>query len=326
MSNSPPRTRPHGKQSADLSVIIVTWNRPHLLRACLHCLKRAIALAGLACEVWVVDNGSTAGDAEVVETEFPEVNLIRSLANLGFARANNLALRRARSRYYLLLNNDALVPLYALRAAVAFMEAVPTVGIAGAHLVDIEGNPEQSSGDIPTPAGTLADQVHFSTLLGWLRPLHAIGRRSQRHFLHPREVGYVSGAFLVIREETLRQIGLLDERFDFYYEEVDWCARARAAGWQVVSMPALRVLHHHGQDTHPPANGLHAVGLESRRRFLEKHYGRLAARAYRAAVPLGAFMLLLRSLLPGGAPRSQRFAIALSDLSWSLRGRQTWPP
>lgn len=313
--------------AVDCSVVIVTWNRPELLRSCLVRLQRSVSESGLVCEIWVVDNGSTAGDADLVAAEFPSVKLIRSPANVGFARANNLALRRATGRYCLLVNNDVLVPPDALRGLAEFMDSRPEVGVAGASLVDANGNRQRSYGTTLTLAEALADELHLTTLLRRLPALPAPGADSADAGPDWREVGYVSGAFFAIRREVLDAVGLLDERFDFYSEEMDWCVRARAEGWKVATLKRVSAVHHHGATARSKAELFHAVRLESRRRFLEKYHGPLASLAYRAAAGIGALALMLRSAFPGGGrSRSQRFRTAVSALSWAFRGRQPWPP
>jgi len=313
--------------TVDCSVVIVTWNRPELLRSCLGCLERAVSESGLVCEIWVVDNGSTAGDADLVAAEFPSVKLIRSPANVGFARANNLALRRATGRYCLLVNNDVLVPPDALRGLAELMDSRPEVGVAGASLVDANGNRQRSYGTTLTLGKALADELHLTTLLQRLRALPAPGADSADAGPDWREVDYVSGAFFAIRREVLDAVGLLDERFDFYSEEMDWCARARAVGWQVVMVLDIHPVHHHGATAQSDARRFIALRLESRRRFLEKYHGRAAACCYRAAVVVGALPLFVRSLFPGGGrSRSQRLMAATSGLAWALRGRELWPP
>jgi GT2 family glycosyltransferase len=305
-------------------VIVVTWNRPELLRRCLGSIRRAAEVGGPSCEVWVVDNGSTAGDAGVVEAEFPEVRLIRCEDNLGFARANNLALRRASGRYYLLVNNDVLMPADALAQMLKFMESRPQVGVAGAMLVDVEGKQQPSSADVLTPGAALSEALLLAAILRRRKGQKA---REDPGDDRPLGVGYVSGAFFMIRRDTVEQIGLLDERFDFYGEEMDWCARAHQAGWRVVTLPGVQVVHHHGATTQTDRRRFVGLRLEGRRRFLDKHYGRAAAWCYRAAAAIGGLLLLLRSMFPGGGrSRSQRAVDAFAGISWALTRKKLWPP
>jgi len=304
----------------DISIIVLTWNRPHLVRACLQHMRRAIAASGLACELWVVDNGSTAGDPEVLKAEFPEAKLIRSPSNVGYSRANNMALRRASGRYCILVNNDILVPDHALRALVEFMDSHPRIGVLGANLVDVEGNQQHSSGDILTPLSALADELHICTLLRRWRSLARETSFAPRASATHYQVGYVSGAFFMIRRATIDEIGLLDERFRIYSEEVDWCARAHTAGWEVAILSDLRVVHYHAATTRANEAAFKLVFTESRGQFLEKHYGHGAAAAHRAAVALGAIPVLLRWLftLRPSAKRTRRMETAICCLRWAL--------
>jgi GT2 family glycosyltransferase len=270
--------------------------------------------------VWVVDNGSTAGDGDIVSRRFPAVKLLRSPANLGFSQANNLVLRRASSRYFLLVNNDVLVPPDALRCAVQFMDAHPEVAVAGASLVDVDGRAQPSSGDILTPLRALAEELHVNTLLRrWLtsrRARHPDAGRTRTW----EPVGYVSGAFFMIRRKSVEQIGILDERFEFYCEEMDWCARAAANGWEIALLTDLVVTHHHGGTTAADPPRFQAMLAESRFRFLRKHYGRTAAALLRASAAAGAIALLVRWALPLGRDqrRPGRLAVAACRLCWAL--------
>jgi len=282
-----------------LSAIVVTWNRPDLLRSCLDSLIRAGRDAAVELEVIVVDNGSTAGDPEMVEREFPEVILIRSGTNLGFARAVNLGFERAAGSLLLLVNNDVEVTGAALRQACELLTREPAVGIVGVRLVDAQGGPQISCAAFDTPAGLIAEALGLRAL---------VRRRALEVSGDWGAVDYVSGAFFLIRRAVIDEIGPLDERFYFYTEEADWCLRARQAGWKTAHLPGVSVVHHHGATSSAQSARTSLWLLESRRRFVSKHYGKLWSAPIRLAALVCAGPLVLKGLalvargrLPGQA-------------------------
>lgn len=237
----------------DLSIIIVNYNTRVLLRQCLlslqgrqthPILKRGLPFSGLQ-EVIVVDNGSTDGSPEMVAEEFPQVHLISNPQNLGYARANNQGLLLAQGDYFLLLNSDTEVEAQALDFLVEFLRNKPEAGAVGGQLILPSGQTQPScSTDI-----TLLTVFFEQFLLDKAFPR---SRLFGRHFYtwwnyqEPRSVEVLSGACLMIRRETLRQVGLLDEAYFMYCEDADWCRRARQKGWELWYEPQARVLHYHG--------------------------------------------------------------------------------
>ncbi|HOX25298.1 MAG TPA: glycosyltransferase family 2 protein [Candidatus Krumholzibacteria bacterium] len=264
----------------DLSIVIVSWNTRDLLRDCLASLPAATA--GLALEVIVVDNASGDGSAAMVRAEFPSVALIEAGGNLGFARANNLALPVTRGRAILLLNPDTVCPPGSLAALVAAADRRPGAAGFGPLLVDRDGDPTVSCGQFP------------SSRLHLLRPLAGLplGRRWQRWLRFAdtprrgepdREVDYVAGACLLIPRPALARVGPLDERFFLYFEETDWCFRAWRAGLPVVLCNGIEVIHLEGRAAELVSRFSSTQFQHSYRLFLAKHAGRRAIVAMRAA-------------------------------------------
>ena len=282
---------PDPGQKPLVSAIVVTWNRPELLRECLRALVAAGKEAGIPLEIIVVDNGSTAGDADVVEREFPGAKVLRAQENLGFARGVNWALERALAPSILLVNNDVQVTGAALREACGLLVREPDVGVVGVRLVDHQGEPQISCGAFDTPARLMADAVGLRALVRQ-RPADP-SETSGGDWV---AVDYVSGAFFLIRRAVIGQIGALDERFYFYVEEADWCLRARSAGWKTAHLPSASVVHHHGATTSGQAARSRLWLLESRTRFVAKHYGRAWSLPIRLAALLGAGPLMLKGL------------------------------
>lgn len=225
----------------DLSVIIVSHGAEGLLRRCLLSL-RAHPPAGAAMRVTVVDSGSADGTPDMVEREFPEVRLIRQ-GNIGFSAANNLALREDEAAAQMLLNPDTEVYAGTLDAALARLWSEPRIGMVGVKLVTESGELDHAcKRSFPTPLAALA---HFT---GVGRGEGAGSALSQYRATHldddePGEVDAVNGAFMLCRREAVQEVGLLDEGYWLYMEDLDWCARFWAAGWKVFYEPAGVALH-----------------------------------------------------------------------------------
>ena len=271
----------------DVSVIVVNWNTRPLLASC---LRSVFETAGdLRPEVIVVDNGSTDGSVEMVRRDFPAVRLIANQGNRGFVRANNQALSIAQGRYLLLLNSDAVLLPGSLRRMVQFAEEHPQAGIVGPQILNPDGSFQSSYMDFPTLFSELLLMTKLSKLVrGPYFPSYP-PRRSQE----TRAVDWMQGACLLIRRETVAEIGGMDEDFFMYSEEVDWCWRARQAGWMVYYLPTATVLHWGGQSSSRSPARRRVMVYESKRRFLEKHHGPRAARLFDGA-------LLVTSICKGG--------------------------
>jgi N-acetylglucosaminyl-diphospho-decaprenol L-rhamnosyltransferase len=249
----------------DLAIVVVNWNTRDLLR---DCLTSVCSNQGLDFQVCVVDNASADGSVEMVEREFPQTRVIRSLRNGGFAYANNIGLKtwgfgergaadmasdlqppalRASDfhgpRYALLLNSDTVVPPDGLAQIVAFMDAHPEAGAAGPKLIRLEGSMDLACRrGFPTPAASF---YHFIKLDKLFPESQRFGRYNLT-YLDPNqltEVDSVNGAFMIVRAQTIEQVGLLDEAFFFGGEDLDWAFRIKAAGWKVYYNPAIVVQH-----------------------------------------------------------------------------------
>ncbi len=229
-----------------LSVVIVTWNVREDLRECLRSLFDNSGAVPM--EVIVVDNASQDGTAEMVRAEFPQVHLIINEQNLGYTKANNQGIRASRGKYVLLLNPDTVVLPGAIEELVAFAESHPEVGIIGPKLLNPDGSIQRSARSLPD----LGVGLFRNTPLGRLFPNNPFVRRyllTDFGYDQVREVGWVSGAAMLIRREVLDKIGLLDERFWAYCEDVDLCWRAWQAGFKVVFNPLATIIHKIGRSS-----------------------------------------------------------------------------
>ncbi len=260
----------------DLSVVIVSWNVEGLLRACLRSVADELAGASsdqaLSAEVFVVDNASSDRTVDMVASEFPHVKLIANQANVGFTRGNNQALQQARGRYVCLLNPDCEILPGALRRMIDYADAHPEVGAIGPQLLFADGSIQSSRRRFPT----LRTGFLESTILQrWFPHSRAI----QEYYCSDRvddtiqEVDWLVGACLMLRREALDQVGLLDEGFFMYSEELDWCYRAKTAGWRVFYLPLARVVHHEGKSSEQNLVDRNTHFHDSKCRFFSKHHG-----------------------------------------------------
>jgi N-acetylglucosaminyl-diphospho-decaprenol L-rhamnosyltransferase len=249
------------------SVIIVGWQVRELLRGCLASI--AAHEDRDALEVWVVDNASTDGTAAMVAAEFPWVRLVALDHNPGFAAGNNVALGRATGDVCILLNPDTALHDAALSALAAYLRAHPAVGVVGPCLENPDGSP-QSAGFAPPSLF----QVWYD-LVPWPRRLYHSrlnGRYPGAPTDAPYAVGFPLGACLAVRREALDRVGLLDETYGMYMEELDFCARVRAAGYAVQILPTVAVTHHGGQSTGQAPEAMFLALHRARRRFYARYY------------------------------------------------------
>jgi len=280
---------PDGNNCKDVAVVIVSWNVKPLLAECLVSVLECLVRSNLDAKVWVVDNASHDGSAEMVREQFPQVQLIASPKNLGFARGNNCALRALDPhlpRYVLLLNPDTKVRSNALATMVHFMDERPSVGVCGPRLLYGDGSFQHSAFGFPDLAQILLD---FFPLHWRLTESRLNGRYPRRLYERgvPFEVDHPLGAAMMLRREVILQTGLFDEGYRMYVEEIDWCMRIRREGWDICCVPSAVVVHHAGQSTQQVRNQMFVALWRSRFRLFDKHYNRMFRWAARRLVGLG---------------------------------------
>jgi N-acetylglucosaminyl-diphospho-decaprenol L-rhamnosyltransferase len=293
-SNGSPPLRPVALPAPALSVVVVTYNVRDLL---VRCLRAVFASrTPFRFEVCVVDTG-TDGSAALVRRDFPQATVIEASDNPGFAAANNLGLRHARGRYCLLLNPDTEVPPIALAQTVAALEEDASAGILGPKLVRANGSLDLACRrSFPTPRNAL---FHFLRLPR-LFPRHPRFGEYNLTFRDPDEaydVDAVTGAYMLIRRRTLEEIGLLDEQFWMYGEDLDLCWRSRARGWRTRYYPAVRVLHLKGQSSRGRSLRCTYEFFRAMHLFYQKHYAPEAPGVKNALVTAGIVVFGCASLL-----------------------------
>lgn len=270
-----------------LSVIIVSYNVSNLLEHCLVSLMRAAD--DVILEIIVVDNASSDRSAEMVRAKFPHVQLIANSENVGFARANNQGLAVARGRYWMLLNPDTEIPQNAvdsLATLVAFMDSHPRAAVCGASLFYPDGTRQHSAFRFPSLAQIYMDLYPVN----WrLRDSALNGRYpiSQYERGAPFQIDHPLGAAIVVRPDAATQVGLLDEDFFIYAEEVDWCIRFKRAGWQVWCVPFARITHHEARSTRQFRDKMFVELWNARFHLFRKHYGPVFNWAARVLVQRG---------------------------------------
>ncbi|MBF9223610.1 glycosyltransferase [Hymenobacter sp. BT662] len=290
-----------------LSVVIVNYNVCYFLEQALLSVRRAVEKLGQPVEVFVVDNNSVDGSVAMVRERFPEVHLIANRDNPGFSRANNQALRQARGQYQLLLNPDTVVQEDTFRACCAFMDAHPTCGGLGVKMLDGQGHflPE-SKRALPTPA------VAFYKMFG-LASVFPKSRTFGRYhlgYLSPEEtheIEVLSGAFMLLRKEALDQVGLLDEDYFMYGEDIDLSYRLTQGGWKNYYFPGTRIIHYKGESTKRTSVNYVFVFYRAMVIFAQKHF---------APGRAGLFSLLINAAiwLRAGAAVAERLAVRLAPL------------
>jgi GT2 family glycosyltransferase len=259
----------------DLSIIVVSWNTSNLLNSCLRSIYETAS--ELNPQILVVDNASADDSVAMVQQHFPQVHLIKNQQNVGFARANNQAIERSLGRYVLLLNSDTEVKPEALSSLLSFMDAHPQVGAAGSRLLNADGSLQPSCHPMMTPWREF-----------WrLSFLEKVYRRATYDMAHwdpdtPREVEVIKGACLMLRRETLDQVGLLDSRYFMYTEEMDLCYRIGQAGWKLYWVPEAQVIHYGEGSTRQMAEEMYVQLYRSKVQFHRKTGGDGRARLFKA--------------------------------------------
>ena len=240
----------------DISIVIVNWNTKKLLLECLTSIFETIDK--ISFEVWLVDNASIDGSVEAVKQKYPDVKIIQNTKNLGFAAANNIALKRMCCQYALLLNTDTVLTKGAIENLFDLMEKNQDAGMACGQLLNQDGSKQNSIANFPGIPSLLCNE----TLLQILFPEKFPGKR--RKYKDPIEVDSCIGACLMVRKKAMEDVGLLDESYFFFLEETDWAYRMKQAGWKIYFVPWARIFHVQGQSI--------GHGIKSRIMFYRSRY------------------------------------------------------
>jgi N-acetylglucosaminyl-diphospho-decaprenol L-rhamnosyltransferase len=254
-----------------ISVVTVSHNVRDLVMRSMQALERE--RGSTAIEVLLVDAGSSDGTPSAVAATFPWVRILASSDNLGFTGGNNRAMRVARGRHMLLLNPDAEVRPGAIARMAAYLDANPDVGAVGPRLRWPDGSTQSSRRRFP---GRLTGFVESTVLQRWLggsallRRFYMADRPDDRH----HDVDWLVGACIMVRADVVRRVGVFDDRFFMYSEEVDLCRRIKSAGWRIVYLPEAEVVHHEGRSSEQNLTARDLRFHESRFLYYAKHHGR----------------------------------------------------
>ncbi|NOT27035.1 MAG: glycosyltransferase family 2 protein [Acidobacteria bacterium] len=268
-----------------LTIIIVTYNSTGHIDACLRSLTAYPPR--IEHEVLVVDNASQDGTVELVRGNWPAVRVLEPGANIGFAAANNAGIRQSSGELLLLLNPDTVVPRGATDALVGHLDARHDAAVVGPRLIDEDGRPELSFGAMITPLAELRQKI---LVKGHARGIPLISTYVHRITRESREVDWVSGACLLVRRADAKAVGLLDERYFMYTEDVDFCAGIRARGRKVLFEAGVEVRHLRGRSAMSAPTATASAYRRSQLAFYGKHHPGLVG-------PLRLY-LKLRGVLP----------------------------
>jgi N-acetylglucosaminyl-diphospho-decaprenol L-rhamnosyltransferase len=280
---------------ADLSIIIVSWNVADLLAECLDSILRHAG--DLQLEIIVVDSASTDHTVARLQADYPQFTLLPQAENVGFARGNNLGLQQAQGRHVLLLNPDTRVVGSALTDMVHFLDQNPDAGIVGPHTLNADGSTQSTRRRFPT----LALAFFEST---WLQRF-APSRLLAHYYVQDQpdtgtfDVDWVQGSALMARRTVYEQIGGLDEGYFMYSEELDWCRRAKIAGWRVIYQGSAQIVHYGGRSSDQVVARRHIHFQESKLRYFRIYHGVVAAQVLRLYLLLSYGIQLLLEAAKG---------------------------
>jgi GT2 family glycosyltransferase len=264
--------------TAELSIIIVSWNVAELLAACLESISRHSS--SLDMEIIVVDSASTDGTVALLGARYPQVRWLPQGENLGFTRCNNIGLQTASGRYLMLLNPDTEIVGDALSQMVRYLGENGDVGIVGPQTLNNNGTTQSTRRRFPSLLVAFFESTWLQRYApkSVLKPYYMDDGASDNAIL---DVDWMQGSALMTRREVYEQIGGLDEGYVMYSEEVDWCRRAKDAGWRVVFVGTALVIHHGGKSSEQVMAHRHIYFQQSKLRYFRKHHGWLAAQLLR---------------------------------------------
>ncbi len=301
--------------SYQISVVIVNYNVEYFLDQCLHSLYKS--LQGISSEVFVVDNASVDGSIHMIETKYPEVKIIANDDNKGFSTANNQAIEQAKGKYVLLLNPDTVVAEDTISKTLAFMDMHKDAGGLGVKMVDGKGTflPESKRG-LPTPA------VAFYKIFGLSKLFPRSKRFGQYHAGHisseqTAEIDVLSGAFMLLRKETLDKVGLLDEKFFMYGEDIDLSYRIQLGGLKNYYFADTSIIHYKGESTKKSSVNYVFVFYKAMVIFAKKHFSGNFAALFSLFIYTGIYLRALAAIITRVIKRS---FLPLIDLSYIVGG------
>lgn len=261
----------------DLSFIIPSWNTRELLRQCLNSIYKN--RPNLSFEVWVIDNASTDGSVDEIPELFPEVKLVKNSKNLGYAGANNQAARSAEGANFLLLNSDTVIHLNAVDELFEYLSTHANVAAVGPKLLNGDGSLQISASPGPSLGREFWRLFHLDHFI-------PIGHYPRSKFItsQPLSVEVLLGACIMVKKSVIDQIGLFDEEYFMYSEEVDLCERIRKKGWALHWLPGPEVTHFGGMSTRQDSERMFLELYRNKIKFFRKHRGEVQTEIYRSII------------------------------------------
>ncbi len=282
------------KLKPSVSIIIVSYNVCDYLTQCLDSLQNLVTT--IPFDIWVIDNNSTDQSIVTLEKKYPHVKLIKHNKNAGFAAANNIGILQSTGEYVWLLNPDTIVSTNALDALVQFLDSQPEYGACGSKLINPDGSLQPSAFPFPTVKNEAYRLLHLEKLF----PSNFYQIQTW-DTSSPRDVDINQGASLLLRRTALDQIGLLDEQFFMYTEEVDLCYRLFQANWKNAWIPESVVTHFGGQSTRQNKTVMFLQLYQTKIQFFRKHYGKEKTNTYKKVIYLASllriFPLTIKNLI-----------------------------
>ena len=291
-----------------LSIIIVNYNVKYFVEQCIHSIQKAVN--GLSTEIFVVDNNSVDGSVRMIREKFPDVHLIENKDNKGFSKANNQAIRKAKGEYILVLNPDTILEDDTLTKCVKFMDEHPDAGGLGVKMIDGKGKflPESKRG-LPSPSVAFFKMFGFSSLF----PRSKTFNKYHLGYLDKdktHSVDVLAGAYMMLRKSVLNKIGLLDEDFFMYGEDIDLSYRITQAGYKNYYFPGTRIIHYKGESTKKSSLNYVFMFYNAMIIFAKKHFSKENARMYSLLINLAIY---LRAFLSITTRFLTRIALPFSD-------------
>lgn len=290
----------------DLSIIIVSYNTKKLTENCLKSIKKHTR--GISYEIIVIDNNSDDSSVELLRSlsrQDQKIRLIESKKNLGFAGGNNKGIERAKGEYILLLNSDTLISSNVLGEMVNWMREKPKVGIATCSLKNQDSSIQGTGGYFPTLVRVFSWMTiqDFPLVDKLIKPFHPIKNKSFSKgisfYKNKRQLDWVTGAFVLMRGKIVKEVGLMDEAYFMYVEEVDYCYRVKKKGWEVWYLPAWNIVHYGGASSSIAEFSVLSE-FKGIKRFYKKHYPKWQYLILRILLKIGALgRILVMGILEG---------------------------
>lgn len=258
-------------KTPEISIIVVSWNAKKHLDECLHSIIQHSKQHD--AEIIVVDNDSSDGSQEYVKRNFPNVNLICNVKNLGFAKANNIGISHSRGKYVFLINSDVVVYESTFNSLLDYIKKHLDVGVVGPKINGADGKIQRSYMGCPTLWDSLCCALFLDTLFPRMKIFNGF---MMRHLdtNSVQQVDIINGCFWAVRREALSEVGLLDDSFFMYGEDMDWCKRFNSSGWKVIYFPLTEVLHYGGASSSNAPIRFYVEMQKANLKFWSKHYGK----------------------------------------------------